>query len=188
LFASVTRLLPLHRPPGKWTVQRVALLVMQQLSDNAADPHIVQARRKFASLLENTVLDYKHYHPAQLEACINTLDLIFGNVVSNPDEPKFRRVRCSRAHVPMPPPQHSMTPAPGSPCPAVQGSQQEVPQQCGLHQAHRGAAVTGRLAAQGRHPLPAAPSRVGHLRQLQQLQAAATGEAKVSSAAWLPWS
>jgi hypothetical protein len=79
---------------------------MQQLSDNAVDPHIVQARRKFASLLENTVLDYKHYHPAQLEACISTLDLIFGNVVSNPDDPKFRRVRCSRSRISMLPLSH----------------------------------------------------------------------------------
>jgi len=59
------------------------------------DPTLLEARRKFASHLDNVVLDYKHYHPSQLDACVGTLHTIFGNVVQNPEEPKYRKIKAA---------------------------------------------------------------------------------------------
>lgn len=58
----------------------------------AQNKELVDARRKFSAVLENDVLDYKHYHPAALEACIDTLQTIFGNILQYPDDEKYRKV------------------------------------------------------------------------------------------------
>jgi hypothetical protein len=66
--------------------------VVQRAAASVVDPTLTEARRKFSSHLENVVLDYKHYHPSQLDACTATLHTIFGNVLQNPDDPKYRKV------------------------------------------------------------------------------------------------
>eukprot|EP00882_Tetradesmus_deserticola_P001525 GHRQ01001647.1.p1 GENE.GHRQ01001647.1~~GHRQ01001647.1.p1 ORF type:complete len:210 (+),score=80.39 GHRQ01001647.1:172-801(+) len=53
------------------------------------------ARRKFSSTLESDVLDYLHYGPAQLEDCVTTMHTIFNNIVTHPDEPKYRKIKAA---------------------------------------------------------------------------------------------
>ncbi|KAI8475708.1 MAG: hypothetical protein J3K34DRAFT_28503 [Monoraphidium minutum] len=68
-----------------------------------ADPLVHEARRKFSSALESNVLDYLHYAPAVLEACVATIEKIFGNALDNPDDEKFRRIKIAsktyQAHI-----------------------------------------------------------------------------------------
>ena len=58
-----------------------------------ADPAVREARRRFSSKLETDVLDFLHYAPAALEACVATLEKIFANVLDNEADEKFRRVK-----------------------------------------------------------------------------------------------
>ncbi|GIL74704.1 hypothetical protein Vretimale_2338 [Volvox reticuliferus] len=56
---------------------------------------VQEGRRKFSNHLEDTVLDYLHNNPINIEACLATCNKLFGNVVNNPDEEKYRKVKVS---------------------------------------------------------------------------------------------
>ncbi|PNH07867.1 hypothetical protein TSOC_005642 [Tetrabaena socialis] len=58
---------------------------------------VQEGRRKFYNHLENTVLDYFHNNPVSIEACLSTCIKLFGNVVSNPAEEKYRKVKAVSA-------------------------------------------------------------------------------------------
>ncbi|GFR46270.1 hypothetical protein Agub_g7824 [Astrephomene gubernaculifera] len=58
---------------------------------------VQEGRRKFYSHLEDHVLDYLHNNPIHIEACLNTCIKLFGNVVHNPQEEKYRKVKAANA-------------------------------------------------------------------------------------------
>lgn len=87
--------------PRAVNVSHSPLLQPQQQQQTVTSPRqegggkqkeLLEARRKFSSSLESDVLDYLHYHPAQLEDCVKTLHTIFNNIVTYPDDAKYRRV------------------------------------------------------------------------------------------------
>lgn len=55
------------------------------------DPVVLEGKRKFNLAMEDELLDYKHNHPVNIDNCANTLIKIFGNVLNNPEEPKYRQ-------------------------------------------------------------------------------------------------
>lgn len=64
-------------------------LAAQQQHDAA----VQEGRRKFASHLDDHVLDYLHNNAIHIEACLSTCAKIFGNVLQQPDEDKYRRIK-----------------------------------------------------------------------------------------------
>ncbi|KAG2444558.1 hypothetical protein HXX76_001303 [Chlamydomonas incerta] len=56
---------------------------------------VQEGKRKFYDHLEDKVLDYFHNSPVNIEACVSTCVKIFSNVVNNPTEEKFRKVKAS---------------------------------------------------------------------------------------------
>ncbi|GLI69438.1 hypothetical protein VaNZ11_014050 [Volvox africanus] len=64
-------------------------LAMQQINHQM----VQEGRRKFSSHLEDSVLDYLHNNPINIEACLATCNKLFGNVINNPDEEKYRKVK-----------------------------------------------------------------------------------------------
>ncbi|EFJ46753.1 hypothetical protein VOLCADRAFT_105420 [Volvox carteri f. nagariensis] len=56
---------------------------------------ILEGRRKFSNHLEDHVLDYFHNNPINIEACLTTCIKLFGNVVNNPTEEKYRKVKAA---------------------------------------------------------------------------------------------
>lgn len=60
-----------------------------------ANKVVLEARKKFASALDDEVLDYRHNHPVHVENCVNTLIKIFDNVVQSHDQEKFRQVKAT---------------------------------------------------------------------------------------------
>ncbi|GLC36286.1 hypothetical protein PLESTF_001732400 [Pleodorina starrii] len=54
---------------------------------------VLEGRRKFSSHLEDRVLDYFHNNPINIEACLATCIKLFSNVVNNPNEEKYRKVK-----------------------------------------------------------------------------------------------
>jgi len=58
--------------------------------DNAAE-----ARKKFVSVMEEKLLDYKHNHPQNIENCTTTLIKIFSNILDHPEDAKFRKIKAS---------------------------------------------------------------------------------------------
>lgn len=61
------------------------------------DALVQEGKRKYSSYLEDHVLDYLHNNPIHIEACLSTCTKIFRNVVDNPGEEKFRRVKATSA-------------------------------------------------------------------------------------------
>ncbi|KAG2449156.1 hypothetical protein HYH02_005903 [Chlamydomonas schloesseri] len=56
---------------------------------------VQEGKRKFYDHLEDKVLDYFHNNPVNIEACVSTCAKIFGNVINNPTEEKFRKVKAA---------------------------------------------------------------------------------------------
>ncbi|PNW88295.1 hypothetical protein CHLRE_01g023050v5 [Chlamydomonas reinhardtii] len=56
---------------------------------------VQEGKRKFYDHLEDKVLDYFHNSPVNIEACVSTCVKIFSNVVHNPTEEKFRKVKAA---------------------------------------------------------------------------------------------
>lgn len=54
--------------------------------------HVLEARKKFNTAMDDHLLDYKHNHPMHVDNCANTLIRIFSNVLDNPGEAKYRQV------------------------------------------------------------------------------------------------
>lgn len=54
---------------------------------------IAALRVKAVRLLHSKLLDYKHNSPANLKKCIELLIRLSENIVQNPDEQKYRKVR-----------------------------------------------------------------------------------------------
>ena len=65
---------------------------MSELQQAAQSKHIYDARKKFAAILEDDVLDYKHHHPVNIENCLTVMRRIFTNVLEQPLEGKLRQV------------------------------------------------------------------------------------------------
>jgi len=45
--------------------------------------------------MEDELLDYKHNHAMHIENCTNTLIKIFGNILDNPEDTKYRQVKAT---------------------------------------------------------------------------------------------
>ncbi|KAG2492041.1 hypothetical protein HYH03_009770 [Edaphochlamys debaryana] len=56
---------------------------------------VQEGRRKFYNQLEDHVLDYMHNNPVHIEGCLNTCVKLFGNVVNNPEDQKFRKIKAT---------------------------------------------------------------------------------------------
>jgi hypothetical protein len=60
--------------------------------DYALERELLDARRKFSSSLESSVLDYLHYGPQALEDCVKTMHTLCSNILEHPEDPKYRKV------------------------------------------------------------------------------------------------
>ncbi|KAF8061945.1 hypothetical protein HT031_004205 [Scenedesmus sp. PABB004] len=72
-----------------------APLQREALAPGGEAASLLEARRKFSSALESSVLDYLHFGPQQLEDCVRTLHTLFDNIVQHPGDAKFRRIKAS---------------------------------------------------------------------------------------------
>lgn len=61
--------------------------------DPVRSKHLQDVRKKVNEILYAEVLDFKHQHPSVIEASLDTMIKIFKNVLENPAEDKFRKVR-----------------------------------------------------------------------------------------------
>eukprot|EP00884_Botryococcus_braunii_P000213 jgi/Botrbrau1/10192/Bobra.116_1s0008.1 len=63
----------------------------------AKDPRFMDCKMKLIKTMNSKLLDYKHEHPANVLQTLEVLDTLFSNIIDNPNESKFRKIRASNS-------------------------------------------------------------------------------------------
>lgn len=66
-------------------------MTLPDLEKQHHDALVQEGRKKYVAHLEDVVLDYLHNSAMSIEAFLTICVKVFGNVVNNPDEEKYRK-------------------------------------------------------------------------------------------------